>query len=207
MITSLAFPKNFPDDNWINFTYDLEPLIVNDKYINTELILGRDPTSELTVISKLISRKHFSLVYNSHSELWSIQDLKSENGTFLNGKKLKPYNLEPLSIGDKIAFADTYINVVDGADDTIRIDAVGEETIADNKPILLNAPKPIETPDIIQELKDSERPLEDSRSRSKDDSLYLFVSWIIKPDTALGLLYRILLIVVVAYVLIEIFTD
>jgi len=68
-----------------------------------ELFIGRDLTCGVCVISKLVSRRHCSI--RQQKGLFSIHDLGSRNGTFVNGV---PVRERALQHGDVIAVGDSY---------------------------------------------------------------------------------------------------
>ena len=65
-----------------------------------EIIIGRDPSSDVTIPSAGISRRHARLTREGES--YMLEDLDSSNGTYLNDKRLTAR--VPLMSGDKIRF-------------------------------------------------------------------------------------------------------
>jgi pSer/pThr/pTyr-binding forkhead associated (FHA) protein len=63
------------------------------------LRIGRSPENEVQVDSQAVSRQH--ALIEKQGEGWTIRDLGSNNGTFLNGTKVVA-EPQPLAIGDKI---------------------------------------------------------------------------------------------------------
>lgn len=61
---------------------------------------GRDNIAQITLNDKKASRQHFSIEKVGHE--FFIKDLKSANGTLLNGQELKPNEGVPLKSGDII---------------------------------------------------------------------------------------------------------
>ena len=53
------------------------------RFTSSEVFIGRDPASECRLDDKTISVRHARLVY--HHGQWWVEDLKSRNGTSLNG--------------------------------------------------------------------------------------------------------------------------
>ncbi len=79
-------------------SFDGRPLQPFDIRINQHLIAGRGSNCDLYFDDSGMSRKHFMISWDGESLL--LEDLKSTNGTFVNGKKLTgKYRLEP---GDQI---------------------------------------------------------------------------------------------------------
>jgi len=68
------------------------------RFQSPEVLLGRDPACDLTVEDRTISAQHARLAYH-HSQWW-VEDLKSTNGTFLNGEPVS----EPMVVisGDQL---------------------------------------------------------------------------------------------------------
>ncbi|MGC8877992.1 MAG: protein kinase domain-containing protein [Anaerolineae bacterium] len=101
---------------------DLRPLLRGPHFIivNTgvpvpiplqdEVVIGRsDPVTNTMVdidltslggISGGVSRQHARLVFAQNA--WTIEDLDSTNGTYLNGVPLRPFEPQPLHDGDQV---------------------------------------------------------------------------------------------------------
>jgi pSer/pThr/pTyr-binding forkhead associated (FHA) protein len=63
-----------------------------------ETVIGRDPASDIHLENPAVSRRHAKL----YQQLWPyyVEDLKSTNGTYLNGKRISWKS--PLKNGDVI---------------------------------------------------------------------------------------------------------
>lgn len=73
---------------------------VFSKYLiadNLKLVVGRNEQNDISIDNRLISAKHFELIYNNGS--WYVNDLNSSNGTFVNDLKVTQ---QELHIGDII---------------------------------------------------------------------------------------------------------
>jgi DNA-binding winged helix-turn-helix (wHTH) protein len=65
--------------------------------IETELIIGRDPSCDIIINDRQVSRYHTRLERRSDGIL--IEDLGSKNGTYVNGKRLEdPVRLEEFDL-------------------------------------------------------------------------------------------------------------
>ena len=67
-----------------------------------EIPVGRDPGNLLSISDPALSRRHCVLVHDEHG--YSIRDLDSRNGTFVNGVPVKE---SPLRHGDQISVGDS----------------------------------------------------------------------------------------------------
>lgn len=65
-------------------------------------LIGRDPSSGIVIEDISVSRKHAELVYRDSS--WSVRDLNSKNGTYLNGEKLAPNKTVRFGPGSTLSF-------------------------------------------------------------------------------------------------------
>lgn len=58
-----------------------------------ETLIGRNPTSQITVDDESISREHAFLAYDEAEGAWVLEDLQSTNGTKVNGKRVRSARL------------------------------------------------------------------------------------------------------------------
>lgn len=65
-----------------------------------DFILGRSKSCQLKVSHASVSERHCQ--FQRVGTLWSIQDLTSRNGTYLNGRRLNQGEQSPLRFGSKI---------------------------------------------------------------------------------------------------------
>ncbi len=71
------------------------------------VVLGRGPTADVHVEDVYVSDEHAEILPDDGS--WSIRDLGSTNGTYLNGAKVtRP---TPLAVGDQLRFGKTRVEV------------------------------------------------------------------------------------------------
>ncbi|MBW3599440.1 MAG: FHA domain-containing protein, partial [Planctomycetes bacterium] len=64
-------------------------------------IMGRSETADLPIDSNRVSREH--AVIERRGEGWRVRDLRSTNGTFVNGTRVEE---SPLRDGDALVIAD-----------------------------------------------------------------------------------------------------
>lgn len=89
-----------------NTTYSVQP----QRYRH-ETVIGRSEGSTMKPDIDLsghnasemgVSRLHVAIQYNSKNNLLSVSDMKSANGTFINGQKLFPQEVRVLRDGDEL---------------------------------------------------------------------------------------------------------
>ena len=106
-------PDYFGDDSTLvllvvsdNTTYRVQP-----QQFRHETVIGRSEGSTMKPDIDLsahnasemgVSRLHVALQYNAKNNLLSVSDMKSANGTFINGQKLFPQEVRVLRDGDEI---------------------------------------------------------------------------------------------------------
>lgn len=76
---------------------------------NERLVIGRDSSCDLVLQSELVSRRH-AVLYEEDGE-FILQDLKSGNGTLVNGQRRSNYSLRA---GDVVQFADVVCTFSNG---------------------------------------------------------------------------------------------
>jgi diguanylate cyclase (GGDEF)-like protein len=127
-------------------------------------IIGRSDDADFVISSKDVSRHHASIAYDGKSCV--INDLKSTNGTFVNGKRIVK---ETLQVGDEVMMADYVIVLDDGSGkftyaEATEIGRRGEETaIIEDKFSTLR--QKLKDQDLQEEFKHIERVIKKSRKR------------------------------------------
>jgi len=64
-----------------------------------EMLIGRNPTTDITLLDDGISREHAIILYDADSDSYSLEDLQSTNGTQVNGKRVRSVTLQS---GDEV---------------------------------------------------------------------------------------------------------
>lgn len=64
------------------------------------LVLGRDPSADISVKDLTVSRSHAR--FQGRGSEWTVTDLRSTNGTLVGGRKLSPNTSTPLGPGEEI---------------------------------------------------------------------------------------------------------
>jgi two-component system cell cycle response regulator len=72
-----------------------------------EMIIGRDPTADISITDSSISRKHAKVTRVGN--VVKIEDLGSSNGTAVNGKKLESGNVAKLAKEDLIKLGNSIV--------------------------------------------------------------------------------------------------
>jgi pSer/pThr/pTyr-binding forkhead associated (FHA) protein len=58
-----------------------------------QTLIGRNPTTDITLLDEGISREHAIVLYDAASDSYSLEDLQSTNGTQVNGKRVRSVTL------------------------------------------------------------------------------------------------------------------
>jgi pSer/pThr/pTyr-binding forkhead associated (FHA) protein len=58
-----------------------------------ETLIGRNPTTDITLLDEGISREHALIVRDEATCTFTIEDLQSTNGTKVNGKRVRSAEL------------------------------------------------------------------------------------------------------------------
>jgi pSer/pThr/pTyr-binding forkhead associated (FHA) protein len=60
-----------------------------------ETLIGRNPTTTITLLDEGISREHALIALDEDSGAFIVEDLQSTNGTKVNGKRVRSATLAP----------------------------------------------------------------------------------------------------------------
>lgn len=69
-----------------------------------ETLIGRNPTTDVTLLDENISREHALILYDAERDSYTLEDLQSTNGTKVNGKGIRTCEL---CEGDEIQIGST----------------------------------------------------------------------------------------------------
>ena len=72
--------------------------------VPAQCLVGRSPTCGLQVDDKFVSSEHAKIQWTGG--LWTIRDLGSRNGTFVDGRRAAPGVAEPLTAGALLGVGD-----------------------------------------------------------------------------------------------------
>lgn len=73
---------------------------------HSETLLGRNPTTDVTLTDEGISREHALVLYDEDDGTFTVEDLQSTNGTKVNGKRSRS---SALTDGDLIQIGHTVL--------------------------------------------------------------------------------------------------
>ena len=69
-----------------------------------ETVIGRNPTTDITLLDEGISREHAIVHFDPEAGGFVIEDLQSTNGTKVNGARVRSARLRP---GDEVTIGRT----------------------------------------------------------------------------------------------------
>ncbi|MFW5741304.1 MAG: SpoIIE family protein phosphatase [Myxococcota bacterium] len=116
----------------------------------SHLILGRNPNAQIVLDHTTVSRSHAELVYDPFGRWW-VHDLRSTNGTYVNGTPVEERMLNP---GDSIGIGDFTLRLhVSGsrerADSVFPLHEASPQIAADEDATLITVmPKQLDSPQI-----------------------------------------------------------
>jgi pSer/pThr/pTyr-binding forkhead associated (FHA) protein len=61
---------------------------------SAETLIGRNPTTDITLLDEGISREHAVILLDEDSGEYVVEDLQSTNGTKVNGKRVRSTTLQ-----------------------------------------------------------------------------------------------------------------
>lgn len=69
-----------------------------------QCLVGRSPSCTLRIDAARASREHARIQFSDAG--WTVRDLGSSNGTFVNGERLSPGGTRAIARGDRVGFGD-----------------------------------------------------------------------------------------------------
>ena len=135
---------------YLEITRAGEPGVQRQPLLGNHLILGRNPNAQIVLDHTTVSRSHAEFVYDPFGRWW-VHDLRSTNGTYVNGTPVEERMLNP---GDSIGIGDFTLRlhasgVRDRADSVYPMqDAVPEITADDDATLITVMPKQMDSPHI-----------------------------------------------------------
>jgi adenylate cyclase len=76
-----------------------------------ETLIGRNPTTDITLLDEGISREHALITYDPESDVYTLEDLQSTNGTKVNGRRVRS---AVLADGDELQIGHTRFQFLRG---------------------------------------------------------------------------------------------
>ncbi|MGD8228221.1 MAG: FHA domain-containing protein [Desulfobacteraceae bacterium] len=138
------------------------------------VFVGRSSTNDLQIFDSSISRKHIKLFRLEN--LVFVEDLKSTNGTLVNGEPIEPGEGVQVGEGDTISLGHT----------TIRLGTISEDEVIAIKDVAPPAPK--KEPDVEMPLTEERR----SRTRKELELICKVSELIQEPLEIKGVLEKVL---------------
>ena len=74
----------------------------------TDIFVGRAPTNDIVLANPSVSKSHLRLISIPRTEHYHLVDMFSSNGTYLNGKKIYPFQKHQVGDHDEISFGTEY---------------------------------------------------------------------------------------------------
>ena len=74
----------------------------------TDIFVGRAPTNDIVLANPSVSKSHLRCISIPRTEHYHLVDMFSSNGTYLNGKKIYPFQKHQVGDHDEISFGTEY---------------------------------------------------------------------------------------------------
>lgn len=69
-------------------------------------------------LDREISSMHAAITWNTKNQKWEIRDLGSQNGTFVDGRRVEPGEASPIFVGATLVFGRLQVTMIDDAPPT-----------------------------------------------------------------------------------------
>ena len=76
--------------------------------ISTDIFVGRGPTNDVVLADPAVSKSHFRFISIPETKHYQLADMFSTNGTYINGKKVDPFEKHQVEDRDAISFGTEY---------------------------------------------------------------------------------------------------
>lgn len=149
--------------------------------IATDIFVGRAPANDIVLADASISKSHFRFIPIPETKHYQLADMFSTNGTYLNGKKIDPFEKHQIKDHDEISFGAEYqliyysprafYEMLIGLKDHESKDEKQKQK-ADDLPTLLESIAK-ETTDLTEVVLEEESLLEDMFLNGEDDLAWL----------------------------------
>ena len=71
--------------------------------VSTDIFVGRGPTNDVVLADPAVSKSHFRFISIPETKHYQLVDMFSSNGTYLNGKKIYPFEKHQVEDHDEIS--------------------------------------------------------------------------------------------------------
>ncbi len=90
--------------------------------VQNPVVVGREETCVVQILDETVSRRHIELRFDTRNERFSVLDLGSGNGTFVNDRPIR--SEAPLSDGDivRLGSSELMFSAVDFTDREVAFD-------------------------------------------------------------------------------------
>ncbi len=76
--------------------------------VSTDIFVGRAPTNDIVLANPSVSKSHLRFISIPRTKHYQLVDMFSSNGTYLNGKKIYPFQKHQVEDHDEISFGTEY---------------------------------------------------------------------------------------------------
>jgi len=144
----------------------------------TDIFVGRAPTNDVVLADPAVSKSHFRFISIPGTNDHQLADMFSTNGTYLNGKKIDPFEKNQVEDHDEISFGTEYqlvyyspqgfYEMLIGLKDNESKDREQKQTADDDLDLLLDSIDK-ETTDLTKAVLEEESLLDDMALSGEDD--------------------------------------
>ena len=146
--------------------------------VTTDIFVGRAPTNDVVLTDPAVSKSHFRFISIPGTNHHKLADMFSTNGTYLNGKKIDPFEKHQVKDHDEISFGTEYqlvyyspqgfYEVLIGLKENQSKEREQKQTADDDLALLLDTIEK-ETTDLTETVLEEESLLDDMALNGEDD--------------------------------------